>query len=524
MSEAIAMNTGEAGAVAAGSNRLQPRWAMLIAALLVVAVLAVFRDTTQDMVGIWMRSGTFTHCLLVLPITLWLLWERRASLLRVGFVPTAQPLLFLAGAGALWVMGEAVSAAVVSHFAVTCMVIAVVWLVWGHRATWVAMFPLAFLLFAVPFGEFLTPMMMEYTAKFTVMLVRASGVPVYQEGMSFVIPTGRWSVVEACSGIRYLIASLMVGVLFAYLNYRSTRRRAYFVLASLIVPILANWLRAYLIVMLGYLSGNKLAVGADHLVYGWVFFGLVIGVLFWVGSMWREDDAALPPVTHDAAPAGSGINARAAMIVALAVVIAVAPVPVYSWLINLPVAADYKVPAIQAASGWSASESGVSGWKAVYKGEKAASVQTFKRGSETVVVQIAYFSNQSPGHELVQFDNHLVDSDDRLWGVIHETGLNLPTRDGRSIQFQQAEIGGDGGRVLALRTYWLGESSTTSSDRAAKLDLLKARLSRQPDDSAGVVVWTPLNSTKAVAQRTLDAFVQDNWGAIQAALQDTARR
>jgi len=39
------------------------------------------------------------------------------------------------------------------------------------------------------------------------------------------------------------------------------------------VPIIANWLRAYMIVMIGHLSGNKLAVGVDHLIYGWLFFG-----------------------------------------------------------------------------------------------------------------------------------------------------------------------------------------------------------------------------------------------------------
>ncbi len=298
MSEAVLMDSG--------SGRLRPIWAVAIAAVLVLAVLLVFRGTALDMYSIWMRSGTFTHCILVLPITIWLLWERRAALQRVGFVPAALPLLFLAAAAALWVMGEAISAAVVSHFALVFMVIAVVWMVWGHRAAGQALFPLAFLLFAVPFGEFLTPIMMQYTAKFTVMLVRASGVPVYQEGMSFVIPSGRWSVVEACSGIRYLIASVMVGVLFAYLNYRSTKRRTYFVIASFIVPVIANWLRAYLIVMLGHLSGNQIAVGADHLIYGWVFFGMVIVLLFWIGMIWREDDPPLPAASDVPAPVGSG--------------------------------------------------------------------------------------------------------------------------------------------------------------------------------------------------------------------------
>ncbi|MDB5799393.1 MAG: exosortase 1 [Rhodocyclales bacterium] len=507
-----------------GSSRLQPLWAAGIAALMVLVVLTVFRQTTLDMYGIWMRSGTFTHCLLVLPISIWLLWERRASLQRVGFAPAALPLLFLAAAGVLWVMGEAVSAAVVSHFALAFMLIAVVWLVWGNRAAKLAMFPLAFVLFAVPFGEFLTPTLMQYTAKFTVILVRASGVPVYQEGMSFVIPSGRWSVVEACSGIRYLIASLMVGVLFAYLNYRSAKRRAYFVLAALIVPLIANWLRAYMIVMLGHLSGNQLAVGADHLVYGWVFFGLVIGVLFWVGSRWREDDAPLPAVSEMPAPQGSGINLRTAVLLALALLTIALPRPVLSWLTNLPAAPDYRVPAIQPAAGWSTAVMNEAGWRALFEGQRASSVQVFKRGTETVVVQIAYFANQSPGHELIQFANRLVDSQDSLWGVITESNVALPTAQASSTQFQQAEIGGEGGRLLALRTNWLGESSATSSDRSAKLDLLKSRLLRQSDDSAGVVIWTPLNSSRAGAEQTLASFVHDNWAAIQGALQHTAQR
>ena len=91
--------------------------------------------------------------------------------------------------------------------------------------------------------------------------------------------------------MRYLIASFMVGTLFAYLNYRSTRRRLLFVGVSIVVPIVANWLRAYMIVMIGHLSGNT-ARGRRRPP------DLRLGVLrrrdllmFWIGARWREDDA-----------------------------------------------------------------------------------------------------------------------------------------------------------------------------------------------------------------------------------------
>ena len=68
--------------------------------------------------------------------------------------------------------------------------------------------------------------------------------------------------------------------MFAYLNYHSLKRRLIFLAVAVAVPIVANWLRAYLIVLLGHVSGNKLAAGADHLIYGWVFFGIVIAIMF----------------------------------------------------------------------------------------------------------------------------------------------------------------------------------------------------------------------------------------------------
>src|SRR3712207_2283490 len=107
----------------------------------------------------------------------------------------------------------------------------------GLRVAREAAFPLAFLLFAIPFGEFLIPTLIDRTADFTVMALSASGVPVYREANHFVIPSGAWSVVEACSGLRYLIASLMIGVVYAVVSYRSTRRRLAFIAAALVVPI-----------------------------------------------------------------------------------------------------------------------------------------------------------------------------------------------------------------------------------------------------------------------------------------------
>ena len=81
------------------------------------------------------------------------------------------------------------------------------------------------------------PRLMDWTADFTVAALRLTGVPVYREGVHFVIPTGQWSVIEACSGIKFLIASVMAGSLYAWLMYRSPGRRIAFIAASIVVPL-----------------------------------------------------------------------------------------------------------------------------------------------------------------------------------------------------------------------------------------------------------------------------------------------
>ena len=94
-----------------------------------------------------------------------------------------------------------------------------------------------------------------------------------------------------------------------------------FIAASIVVPIVANWLRAYMIVMIGHLSNNKYAVGVDHLIYGWVFFGVVMMLLFSVdrsgrrgrrGSFRRHShDAASSPEPGHLDPERGAVRGRA---------------------------------------------------------------------------------------------------------------------------------------------------------------------------------------------------------------------
>src|SRR5258706_4010149 len=258
--------------VEAGKPRSKNLWLALGLLLATSAwLIGWYWETATSIVATWANTETYAHGYLILPISLWLVWRERDRLATLPIRPTLWPMLPMALLGFAWLAADAAQVGVVRQYSFVLMQLMIVWAILGTTLARAMAFPLAFLVLAVPFGEsFLWPLI-NFTADFTVGALRLTGLPVFREGNNFTLPSGSWSVVEACSGVRYLIASVTLGVLYAYLTYRRLVHRVLFVGASILVPILANGVRAYMIVMIGHLSGMKLAVGVDHLIYGWVF-------------------------------------------------------------------------------------------------------------------------------------------------------------------------------------------------------------------------------------------------------------
>jgi EpsI family protein len=316
-----------------------------------------------------------------------------------------------------------------------------------------------------------------------------SGVPVYREGNHFIIPSGAWSVVEACSGVRYLIASTMLGVLFAAITYRSPRRRAMFVTASIIVPVVANWLRAYMIVMLGHLTNNTLAVGVDHLIYGWLFFGFVMLILVLAGLRWREDGVVSEaPSQAPQAPARAEYGA-----VLLAALVAIGAATMWRPLEAMvqrpkPDAGAVALQAIPANARWQPRDAFVD-WKPRYEGQVAQLRQTFTAGEAPVGLYVAYYADQEKGRELVTSTNQLIARDDWRWRQVDQ-GSALASWAGKTTSFERATLRGSPVAIEVWQLYWVA-GRVTSSPYFAKILLAWAKLTARGDDSALIVLYTP---------------------------------
>ena len=465
----------------------------LLFAIFALVALILFR-TAASIVSIWQRSNTFGHGFLIPPIVAWLIWRQREQIRAVPIRPAYGWLALVLFLGCAWFWGCLAGVLILEQFAFALLIPATVCAVLGTAMFRALLFPLGFLLLGVPAGDGIAGPLIEFTAAFAVKSLQLSGIPVAREGPYLTIPNAVWVVTDACSGFRYLMASLTLGCLYAYLQFRTLRFRLLFVALSLAVPILANGVRAYLIVLIGYLSNSKLAVGVDHYIYGWVLFAVFCVFLFWIGSRMKEPPVAVPPSNAPPmAPVAGPPDLRRLAPAGLAAILAIVIWPALAARVDAR-ASSGEPPrlALPAAIGeWSAADDdSLSRWRPAYHGATAETARAYRSGDRIVALYVGYYRNQRQGSELINSTNTIISLDKHAeWrrGWERERAASVSETGDR---IWETDASKHGGRILVWHRFWSGDRYTPSRF-TAKMQQLERRVFRGKDDAALVVMLTP---------------------------------
>jgi exosortase A len=504
------------------------RWLVLGLTLAgVIWLLGWYAETVLSIVTIWERSNTYAHGFLIFPISAYLIWARRRELFTIAPQPDFSGLVLLAGLGFMWLLGGLAVAPVVQQYALIMMIPTLVWVVLGRQVVTALLFPLFFLLFAVPVGDFLLPPLMNFTADFTVATLQLTGIPVFREGNFFTVPSGNWSVVEACSGLRYLIASLTLGCLYAYLTYRSMSRRLVFVGLSILVPILANGFRAYMIVMIGHLSNMRLATGIDHYIYGWVFFGVVMLLLFWIGSFWRQDHIQARSLDElSAAPKPNSVRTASPLLIAgatAAAALVAAVWPSYgNWIDTRPGKPVLAKPgAPSTTGGWISLPEELTRWTPRFFGAQSEVHQTYRKDDKRVGVFIKYYRNQNFGSRLISSTNVIVSSNDAVWGKIGEQRRRI-VLDAGPVTVRETRLRSPSARLLVWDWYWI-DGSQTADNYYGKWLQAQSKLLGRNGDGAAVFIYAPFEENPDSARAALADYARANGASIAKSLESMSK-
>ncbi len=489
--------------------KLSDSWLKTACGLILITLLSItiFFDTWRSIVSIWYNSSTYNHGFVIAPISLWLCWSQRHAILTLSPTTSWIALLAVFANGFLWLIADLSTIQVIKQFAAVGMLVSGFWVILGNRIVSTILFPLCYLFFMVPVGGDLVAPLMDFTATFAVYLIRLSGIPVFREGLNLSLTTGNWTVAEACSGINYLIASTSLGLVYAYITYTRYWKRALFMALAVIVPVLANGFRAYFIVMLGHFSNMTLAVGIDHIIYGALFFGLIMMLLFYIGSFWKD-----PPVSQTIGLFRQDIAKPSFFLMLMLVAGSNLMWPMASaWLSKAQQMSESNVleKAITFKDvGWQSVRDPGWGWLPHFNGVSKESMQYYANGQATVGVYRASFGQESQGGgELVNSQNILVTPEQRqTWKTI-QTGTFQLTGN-KPLPVDQTVLSGSERNLVILRWYQIGTDNTANPYRAKWLQLIK-RLSRDSSPELQVVLVTeaPHGDAKQ-AQSALKMFMQ----------------
>ncbi|MFT4940013.1 MAG: exosortase A [Paraglaciecola sp.] len=413
-----------------------------------------FWPALAEMYDTWLDSNTYTHGFLIAPISLFLIWEKKAELSNVASKLFWPAMVLLLGIQLFQLMAMLAGVYLFQQIAAYLSLICIVWWLWGSAKIQIIVFPMFFLIFCIPMGEELVPWLQQITADLSVWMLQLSSVPVYREGLYLFLPNGAFEVAEACAGIRFLIASVALGTLFCYMFYSSPVKRVLFFAVALTLPILANGIRAYGIMMIGYHTDMEHATGADHLVYGWGFFAFVIFLLFAIGNFFRDPLKPAPEKSKlSMSSTGLNVGSRNMLLLSVLAISTVLMTPA-SYLTfvqqnNQSKPADWSSLSAQLENEIAAN------WGVNFKHSSKIISGKFNTPTAGFDVYAAYYFEDSQEQELITWVNRFFDID--TWSIVSSSVEELSI-DEAKIEYETLQLTNISGQQRWLVSwYQVGE-------------------------------------------------------------------
>lgn len=466
---------------------------VLAYAAFVVACAALLHPTLAQMAGVWLKSSSYHHGVAVAPLALWMILTRP----RLTPSTHAASLIGVLLSCMLWLAGNAAGAAIIEQIAFVSLLISGAGVIFGATALrqWAA--ALLFLYFMVPFGAVLVPPLQYATANAVASLFSLAGMPVSLDGIFMRTSAGVFEIAEACAGLNFLLAALMIAAFYACQFLRANRTRIAFVAIAAIAALFANFLRVFILILIATVTDMRIAIGPDHLVIGLVFYAIVLGVLIAIGENMRRREKK-----SDERPPSMMFNPWRPL-VALS---AFAPIVAASFyagaVIHAPV--NRTAPAVLSplsAQGWRILP-GPENWRPPTTADRSLTA-TYDNRESRVYAAMSYFTHDRTGAEIVNYHNRAWDGEEwrriggredmvYLFGAAQMTPIDLIA-------------GAEGRRLAAITVYWRDHETFTDA-RRFKLAQMKEKLQGRNPAGGMIILAATYRDDPTEALNTLRPF------------------
>lgn len=257
---------------------------LVIASSLIAALLGyMYADSLVFLGGRWFGTDDYSHGIFVPFISGYLVWQSRHHLSQIAKEKSWWGLPIIGIGLILYVAGELSTLFILLHISLWVVLVGLTITLLGIRGAKAIAFPLGYLLTAIPLPMFLyaglSSKLQLWSSSLGVGCLQLVGVMAFREGNVIDLGPVQLQVVEACSGIRYLLPLTSLALLCAYLFKDKMWKRVVLVLSAIPISIVINGFRVGMIGVLVELYGKGAAEGFYHLFEGWVIFMVSLALL-----------------------------------------------------------------------------------------------------------------------------------------------------------------------------------------------------------------------------------------------------
>ena len=230
-----------------------------------------------------------SYCYLVVPLFLYLCWEKKDYFRFGDFKWSLSGFIPALFSVALIIAGELGSVETLLFVGFWGCITSVIISLYGLRRSLYLFFPLLILLFIVPMPPYinriLTFEMKLAASTLSVEMLRAVGISVLQNGNILDLGITKMQVVDACSGLRYIVSMFLMALLIGHFFVTGLWRKILLVLLVYPLSIFINAVRIFITGILMLKGYKGLTEGVFHDGAGLIAFLVAGVVLFFIAKL-----------------------------------------------------------------------------------------------------------------------------------------------------------------------------------------------------------------------------------------------
>jgi len=386
-----------------------PAPAITAGAALFTLFVILYWDSLSNLVTLWNSDDTYSHGLLIPFLTIYLLKSRNQTLHGIKLKPAPLLLFPLFFTLILWLLASITDTRIVELTLLPLIFILAYLSIVGYQAGLVLLTPLLYILVAVPVWGIFVPYFQSMAVFVNEIALRLSGISTFIVDTTVSIPAGTFEIEGGCAGIRFLVVTLALGSFYSLTNFKAIRPALILLAASFIIPVIFNWIRIYIIILIGHFSDMQSPLVNDHKNFGWMLYAVSLIPLFLIAQkLYQKYETDNNEETQTSSVASITYN-KSYLLYPLTLITITSMYYYYLQTRTLDTLEILSSP--RAESPWQGPIH-FNQWKPEYSGSTAESHKLYI-GSDShadVSLHLMYFANQSEETELITEFNKIAES------------------------------------------------------------------------------------------------------------------